>query len=219
MGHHVRYLTGPLGKQMRPKIVELDHITIRRTRRSALEKITLHIFEGESVALLGSSEEEKYILTACLLGQIQPDSGTIRVLGTQLPPLPPEIRRQIGVMPRQVECRTSETVAHYLQRFSAYHGVQLTHAQVSLYCTRYELSPSRQVAELSRLQARVLALALAQVHDPRLTLLIEPLDELTEQEQIIVEGYLRRSQREGRTLLCICSENSIPTICDKVISI
>lgn len=201
MGDHARYLTGTLGKQTRPKIIELHQLTITQEHQPLLREITLDIFEGESVALVGSSEIDKNALLACILGQIQPTTGEIRVLGMSLPPLPVEVRRQLGVMPQLVERKTHETVAAYLQRFATYHGVQLTTTQLSAYCVHYRLSPSVSVMDLSSLQTRVLALAVALIHDPRLALLIEPLTGLTEQEQIAMQDYLQRTQREGRTLL------------------
>ena len=202
MGNHTRYLTGTLGQHTRPKIIELRQLVVTREHQPILGEITLDIFEGESVALIGTSEFDKNALLACILGQIQPTKGEIRVLGTTLPPLPAEVRRQLGVMPRIVERQMSETIAAYLQRFAAYHAVPLTAAQLSAYCSQYQLAPSTLVRDLSNLQTRVLALALALIHDPRLALLIEPLTGLTEPEQIVMQEYLQRTQREGRTLLC-----------------
>jgi ABC-type multidrug transport system ATPase subunit len=202
MGSHVRYLSGALGKHTRPKIIELLQLTVMQEHLPLLREITLDVFEGESVALLGSSEIDKNTLLACILGQIQPTKGKIRVLGEPLPPLSPALRRQIGVMPEQLDHKTHETVATYLQRFSSYYGFQLTNSQIALYCAHYQLPLSTQVAELSKLQMRILALALALVHDPRLALLVEPLTSLTESDQATMQGYLQRAQSEGRTLFC-----------------
>ena len=202
MGNHARYLTGALGKQTRPKVIELQHLTIIQGQQALLCDNTLDIFEGEIVAFVGSSEHEKKILLAGLLGHIPPTSGEIRVLGNTLPPLPPELRRQIGVMPQHIDYATGKSVAAYLQRFGAYYGVQLTSAQLAAYCAHYGLIPTTSVVELSRLQIRLLALSLALVHDPRLVLLIEPLANLDEEAQTTIQNYLQRIQREGRTVLC-----------------
>lgn len=202
MADHTRYLTGPLGKQTRPKIIELRQLTVLQKRQPILQDITLNIFEGESVALLGPPDPGKSALLACLQGHIQPASGEIYVLGASLPPLPPATRRQLGILPQQLDFKPHETVSAYLRRFTMYRGVQLHHEQTVAYCAHYQLTPSTLVAELTGLQTRVLALALALAHDPRLILLDEPLDGLTEQDQEAFRPYLQRTQREGRTLLC-----------------
>ncbi|HEX7735158.1 MAG TPA: ATP-binding cassette domain-containing protein [Ktedonobacteraceae bacterium] len=202
MGEHSRYLTGELGKQTRPKIIELRQLTVLHEHVPVLQEISLDIFEGEALVLLGQVEAGKHALLACLLGQIQPARGKISVMGVSVPPLPAETRRQIGVMPQFVERKTSETVAAYLQRFAAYYDVKLTGAQISHYCAHYQLPPGALVAELSTLQARVLALALTLVHDPRLALLVEPLSGLAPADQEAFQVYLLRTRSEGRTLLC-----------------
>lgn len=202
MGNRSRYFTGALGKQTRPKVIELRQLTVIQEQRVVLREISLDIFEGESVALLGSSETDKNTLVGCILGQLQPTDGEILVLGMSLPPLSPPTRRQFGVMPRQVERRTGETVAAYLQRFASYYGLELTPEQLARYCAHYQLAPAQSVAELTALQARILALAGALVHDPHLALLVEPLTALAESDQATMQEYLQRTRLEGRTLLC-----------------
>lgn len=224
MVDHTRYLTGPLGKQTRPKVIELQQITLMQEWRTILRDVTLDIFAGESIALCGGPGSGKSALLACIQGQIQPVKGKVRVLGAELPPLPPGLRRQIGVLAQQLERSTQETVAEYLQRFAFYHGIQLNSKQITTYCAHYELLPSRLVAELDSLQQRVLALALALVHDPLLVLLDEPLAGLSTQDQMTLWTYLERIQREGRTMLCAFTENSfwenkISLIFDRVISL
>lgn len=200
-----RYLTGPLGKQMRPKAIEFHQATLVQARWTLLQDVTLDIFEGESVALLGSPGSGKSVLLACVLGLLQPTRGEVRVLGTTLPPLPAELRRQIGVLPQQLDPAPHETAAAYLQRFAAYHEIHLNSKQITTYCAHYELEPSIQVSALSSRQARIFALALSLVHDPRLVLLDEPFSGLSASDQDAIWPYLQRIQREGRTLLCTFS--------------
>ncbi|HET8841150.1 MAG TPA: ATP-binding cassette domain-containing protein, partial [Ktedonobacteraceae bacterium] len=163
----VRYLTGPLGKQTRPKIVEFRHLTVMLEKQPVLEDITLDIFEGEFVILVGKPASGKSILLGCVQGLIQPAHGEIVVSGTQLPPLPSELARQIGVLPHYFDDRPAETVLHYLQRFAAYHELQLNEGQLQEYCAHYQLVPSLPIALLTALQERVFALAMTLIHDPR----------------------------------------------------
>ena len=200
-----RYLTGPLGKQVRPKAIEFHQTTFVQAQRTLLQDITLDIFEGESIALLGPPGAGKSALLACVQGLIQPTRGVVRVLGATLPPLPVEIRRQMGVLPQQLDPAAHETVGTYLQRFASYYDIHLNSKQITTYCTHYELEPSMQADTLSSLQARIFAFALSLVHDPRLVVLDEPLSGLSEPDQNALWFYLQRIQREGRTLLCTFS--------------
>jgi ABC-2 type transport system ATP-binding protein len=199
---HSRYITGPLGKHTRPKVIEFRHLTAVQSQQTILRDITLEIFEGESVAILGTSGAGKSALLACIQGQIQPARGELIVLGALLPPLRPAFQKQMGSMPKNIARHTQETVAEYFQRFAGYHMDHLNSEQIQTYCAHYQLSPAAPVSELNSLQQRVFALALALVHDPCLVLLDEPLAELTAEDQAEFWPYLQRTRREGRTLLC-----------------
>lgn len=202
MADHVRYLSGSQGKLTRPKIVEFRHLTLVAGQQVILEDITLDIFEGECVAVLGKPASGKSTLLACVQGAIQPTQGEILLSGVSLPPCPPALLRQIGIMPQYLDSRRSETVAEYLLRFAAYRELQINKEQLHQYCAHYDLLPSLPVAELTHLQRRIFALALTLMHDPSLVLLDEPLRELAEQDYVAFWPYLQRTQREGRTLLC-----------------
>lgn len=202
MAEYARYLTGPLGKQTRPKVIEFDHLTAIQGQHSVLQNITLDIFEGETVALLGKAGSGKSTLLACIQGLVQPTQGRLLVLGASPASMPIELRHQIGIMPQHLNLTATETVATYLQRFAALSGTPLNQQQVQNYCVHYQLPPSIKVAWLTQLQKRILALALALVHDPRLVLLDEPLAEVSEEDRPALLTYLQRTQSEGRTLLC-----------------
>jgi ABC-2 type transport system ATP-binding protein len=202
MTDHMRYLTGPLSKQMRPKIIEFCHVTVMQEAQIVLKDITLDVFEGESIALVGPPGSGKSALLACVQGLMQPTWGEITVLGASLPPIPPAVDRQIGVMPQQLEYKLTGTVAEHLQRFATYRGLSLNHLQLHAYAAQYQLALSTPVAQLTSLQARMLALALALVHDPRLVILDDPLKGLAEQNRADLWAALQKIQREGRTLLC-----------------
>lgn len=199
---HSRYLTGEPGKQTRPKVIEFRQFTAMPEGQAAVHDITFDIFEGEVVALAGTPNAGQKTLLACLQGQIQPIHGEVHVFGVPLPPLTAEIRRQIGVLPQKLVPRPAETVMVYLQRFASYHNIKLTREQSRKYCSSYQIQPALPVTALNRLQARICALALALVHDPRLVLLDDPLANLTEEEQAAFWLYLQRIRCEGRTILC-----------------
>ena len=172
-----------------------------RRNRSSLRDVSLSIFEGESVAVIGPARAGKSELMACVQGLVQPDEGHLNVLGHEVPPVTAEMRRQIGVMPGQLERAERLLVANQVRRFAGYYNLDLSQAQVEEYCRHYALSSTWLVAQLSPPQLRALALSLALVHDPHLVLLDEPLAGLSDPDGLLIRQYLRRMQSEGRTLL------------------
>lgn len=67
--------------------------------RETLTGVNLTVYRGERVALLGPNGAGKTSLVLQLNGVLRPDSGSIRIGGTELTPKTlPEIRRRVGVV-------------------------------------------------------------------------------------------------------------------------
>jgi phospholipid/cholesterol/gamma-HCH transport system ATP-binding protein len=82
-------------------------IRLRNVRKSFGEKlvldgIDLDIMPGTSMVIIGGSGTGKSVLLKCVLGLIEPDSGTIEIDGTDILPLPRSeqeaIRSRIGML-------------------------------------------------------------------------------------------------------------------------
>lgn len=196
-----RYITGPIGIQARPRVIVFDHLSAMHLGQTVLHDISLNVYEGESVAILDPAGAGKSMLLASIQGLVQPAQGQIHILGAEVPPVPPIIRRQIGVMPQHLNQPGKDTVADYLRHFAAMHEILLSQAQVNEYSHYYRLDPLSHISQLTALQLRILLLALGLVHDPRLVLLDEPLAGLSETDRPVIWQYIRRMQSEGRTLL------------------
>src|SRR5258708_6921294 len=192
-----RYITGPIGIQARPRVIVFDHLSAMHLGQTVLHDISLNVYEGESVAILDPAGAGKSMLLASIQGLVQPAQGQIHILGAEVPPVPPIIRRQIGVMPQHLNQPGKDTVADYLRHFAAMHEILLSQAQVNEYSHYYRLDPLSHISQLTALQLRILLLALGLVHDPRLVLLDEPLAGLSETGRPVIWQYIRRMQSEG----------------------
>ena len=199
--HNQRYITGPLGKQTRPCVIAFDHLSAVPYGRSLLHDISLSIYEGETVAVIGPAGAGKSVLLDCIQGVVQPIKGHLQVMGVEVRPMPSTIRRQIGIMPHHLDHPEMFRVIDLIRRFAGYYSLELSEAQVEEYCHHYGLSPTWFISQLTAPQLRVLSLALTLIHDPKLVLLDEPLAGLADADNALIWQYLRRMQSEGRTLL------------------
>ena len=66
-----------------PKIL-LDGVTKAFGGRKVLDGVSLAIEPGESLAIIGQSGSGKSVTLKCILGLLQPDSGSIRVDGAEI---------------------------------------------------------------------------------------------------------------------------------------
>src|SRR3972149_3762507 len=86
-------------------VVELEGVTVRLGGETILDRITLAVNAGEFLAILGPNGSGKSTLLRTILGLVQPDAGTVRLLGRPGPALR-EARQQIGYVPQMGKVQT-----------------------------------------------------------------------------------------------------------------
>ena len=78
-------------------LLELENVVTAYGKVEVLKWLTLHVEEGEIVALLGSNGAGKSTTLRTISGLIRPRSGTMRFLGQPIDRLSPEVIVKLGV--------------------------------------------------------------------------------------------------------------------------
>ena len=184
----------------------------------ALDGIDLDIFQGEIFGLLGPNGAGKTTFVKCLLGLINPTSGTISLNGKS--PAEPLARRGTGFSPE---------VPHFPSFLDA-REVMLLHARlmelpaegrnehIDHLLEEAELSDAKQrVGEYSKGMVRRLAMAQALLGSPELLVLDEPTADLDPLGRRDVRITLEKMKEAGTTILLnshLLSE--VERLCDRV---
>ena len=66
-----------------PKI-ELNGLRKKFNEKVVLESVGLKVMPGESMVIIGGSGSGKSVMLKCILGLIHPDSGSIKIDGTEM---------------------------------------------------------------------------------------------------------------------------------------
>ena len=90
---------------MAEKIVQIDHVTKKYKERTVLDDVSLSIWTGDVIGLLGGNGAGKTTLMRAIAGSIPVDSGEISFLG--------ERRIQIYIL-ICLESRIFDILADYL---------------------------------------------------------------------------------------------------------
>jgi phospholipid/cholesterol/gamma-HCH transport system ATP-binding protein len=81
-------------------VIEIRDLYKSFDDREVLKDLSLDLFEGENLVVIGRSGVGKSVLIKCIVGLIEPDKGTINVLGYEVPKLNSkelhELRLQVG---------------------------------------------------------------------------------------------------------------------------
>lgn len=207
-------------------VIQIQDLRKSYGSNKVLNGFNLNLFEGENLVVMGKSGSGKSVMIKCLVGLIQPDSGSIKVMDKEITYLNhselDDLRTEIGFLFQGSALYDSMTVRENLEFPLRYHSKKLNNLlpteklimealeNVGLAHTA-DLLPS----ELSGGMKRRVALARALILKPKIMLYDEPtggLDPITSKE--IVE-LMRSVQRLYKTSSIIITHD---VDCARVIS-
>ena len=178
--------------------VEVDRVVKSFGELRALEGVTLRIREGEIYGLLGPNGSGKTTLIRALVGLVQPEAGTVTVLGHRIPNL--HVLGHVGYMTQAAALYPDLSVEENLRFFAAISGAD---AGVEEALDFVDLRSRRRsvVSTLSGGMRTRASLACALVHRPRLLLLDEPTVGVDPQLRAQLWDRFRRMADQGTTIL------------------
>ena len=170
---------------------------------TAVDGLDLDVPEGICLGLLGPNGAGKSTTMRLLTGQSIADSGTIRVLGHELPADSKQARTEMGVVPQLDNLDIDVTVAQNLAVYARLYRVPDVDAAVerSLAIARLTDRADYAVDKLSGGMRRRLLLARGLVHEPRLLLLDEPTVGLDPQIRTELWSLIDGLRSRGTTIL------------------
>ena len=203
-------------QRMSLSVENLEHAYVHG--KYALSAISMHIEDGELVALVGRSGCGKSTLLHCIAGLIRQTSGSIAVDGIDVTGKKPH-ERGVGIMmqdqPLYEHLSVEKNVAFPLLA----HGEKKPN--VSQILTQLQLTSiaKQKVSTCSGGERRRVALGRAIILQPRVLLLDEPLVSLDEKLRTSLQEFIKQVHNEtaASTLLVTHDLNEAQAIADRVI--
>jgi ABC-2 type transport system ATP-binding protein len=142
-------------------------------RTVALDGICLEVRRGEIYGLLGPNGSGKTTLIRCLVGLVEPDGGSVRVLGRPMPDV--RVLARVGYMTQAAALYPDLSVRENVRFFAAINGAGAQrHVDEALSMVELADRGDTEVADLSGGMRTRLSLACSVVHQPEILLLDEP---------------------------------------------
>jgi energy-coupling factor transport system ATP-binding protein len=171
----------------------------------ALTGVSLRVYQGEFVALMGRNGSGKTTLLKHLVGLLPPTQGHVRVLGHDTSRVPTEtLARRVAYVPQNPErLLMAETVAGELAFSRRGHGLPPDPEADRALLVRLGLDHCRDShpRDLSVGEKQRLALAAVLVPDPDLILLDEPTRGLDYVQKHTLAVLLHELRRAGKTVI------------------
>ena len=195
------------------------HKTFESTR--AVDGISVSIGRGERVGIVGPNGAGKTTTLLMLLGAIEPDSGTVELVGELLPAGRSRAMERVGFAAGYLPLPERMTVWETLTMFATLYGVADPVTAATTILDELSITHlSGQLTEsLSSGQGTLVGLAKALIHQPELIVLDEPTASLDPDVAMRVRDRLGAMNADHGTTVLLTSHDmrEVEQLTDRVI--
>src|SRR5215208_2231823 len=204
-------------------MIEVQHLTKRYGRVTAVDDLTFKVERGEILGFLGPNGAGKTTTMRILTGYMPATQGKAIVAGFDVFDQPIEAKRRTGYLPETPPLYPDMTVLEYLTFVAKIKGVppgELRERIKSVMArTRIDDMPNRLCSKLSKGYKQRVGLSSALIHNPDVLILDEPTAGL-DPKQIIETRELIKELAGDHTI--ILSTHILPEVaqtCQRVVII
>ncbi len=188
---------------------------------TAVDDISFGLPQGSITGLLGGNGAGKTTTIATIMGLVTPTSGTVKVLGLDMPRQRYQVLHRMNFESPYVDMPMRLTVRQNLVVFARIYGVADVAGRVAQLAEDLELTAllDRPTGKLSAGQKTRVSLAKSLLNWPEVLLLDEPTASLDPDTADWVRGRLQRFCRERGATMLLASHNmtEVERLCERVI--
>jgi ABC-2 type transport system ATP-binding protein len=204
-------------------VIEVQHITKRYGRVTAVDDVSFRVERGEILGFLGPNGAGKTTTMRILTGYMPPSEGRAVVAGFDVFDRPIDAKLRTGYLPETPPLYPDMTVREYLDFVARIKGVPSRERKLRVKAvmerTRVDDMSERHCGKLSKGYRQRVGLAQALVHNPEVLILDEPTAGL-DPKQIIETRELIRGLAGDHTI--VLSTHILPEVaqtCQRVVII
>jgi ABC-2 type transport system ATP-binding protein len=201
--------------------VAVDQLVKTYKTTRAVDGISFALEAGSMTGLLGGNGAGKTTTIAMILGLVMPTSGTIKVLGAEMPRQRYQVLHKLNFESPYMDMPHRLSVRQNLKVFGQLYAVEPLADRILSLARELDLVEflDRPVGKLSAGQKTRVALAKALINSPKLLLLDEPTASLDPDTADWVRGRLERFRKERGATVLLASHNmaEVERLCERVI--
>jgi ABC-2 type transport system ATP-binding protein len=186
-------------------MINIQQITKKYAKVTALDAITLEVQRQEFFGLLGPNGAGKTTLMNLLVGYINPDSGTITIDGGNVTQDTLEIRKKIGYVPQSLslydELSAQDNLEMFGQMFDISRKLLKERIEEQLHAVELYERRKDKVKTFSGGMKRRLNMIASLLHDPIVLLCDEPTVGVDPQSRNAIFDFLTSLNKQGKTII------------------
>jgi len=207
-------------KSTAPAIAVDQLVKVYKSTR-AVDGISFALEQGSITGLLGGNGAGKTTTIAMILGLVLPTSGTVKVLGAEMPRQRYQVLHQMNFESPYIDMPHRLTVRQNLKVFGRLYAVEHLKERIDELARELDLTEflDRPVGKLSAGQKTRVALAKALINSPAVLLLDEPTASLDPDTADWVRGHLESFRKKRGATVLLASHNmaEVERLCERVI--
>jgi ABC-2 type transport system ATP-binding protein len=187
----------------------------------AVNGLTLSVPQASFFGFLGPNGAGKTTTIRMLTGLARQTSGTIRVLGMDVPGEAEDVRRQVGIVPDDTLLFDHLTGSEFVEFVARMYGLERRRARERAreLLTLFELEPAdrKLIGEYSKGMRKRVAMCGALIHRPKLFLMDEPFEGVDVVGARLMKDILSDQVRRGATVFLTSHVlEVVERLCDRV---
>jgi ABC-2 type transport system ATP-binding protein len=185
------------------EIIKIENLKKSYGIIEAVNHVNLGIYEGEMFGLVGPDGAGKTTIIRILCGLLNPDSGNVKIFGSDLRKKKNEIQHQIGYLSQKFSLYGDLSIDENIEFFANIHSVKDFEIRRDelLQFTRLTPFRDRLAEKLSGGMKQKLALTCSLIHKPKIIFLDEPTTGVDPVSRRDFWKILSDLQKEGITIL------------------
>jgi ABC-2 type transport system ATP-binding protein len=201
--------------------IAIDRLVKVYKRVTAVDGISFALEPGSITGLLGGNGAGKTTTIATIMGLVTPTSGTVKVLGAEMPRDRYRVLHRMNFESPYADMPMRLTVRQNLTVFGKLYGVDDIAERIRELAEQLDLTEftDRPTGKLSAGQKTRVSLAKALLNKPEVLLLDEPTASLDPDTADWVRGRLENYRKSRRATVLLASHNmaEVERLCERVI--
>jgi ABC-2 type transport system ATP-binding protein len=200
--------------------ISVTYISHSFKRNQALRNLSLNVKRGEIYGLIGPDGAGKTTAIRIMSGLIDPQQGSVKILGRDPRDESARIRERLGYMPQRYslygDLSIAENLLFFGKLFCIPYDVYKKRMERLMAITRLAPFMERRADALSGGMYKKLALSCALLHEPEVLLLDEPTNGVDPVSRIELWDLMYTFRDEGMTILVSTSYMDEAARCSRV---
>ena len=201
--------------------IEIRNLHKKYGKTTAVEDLSLTVPAGSFFGFLGPNGAGKSTTIGCLTGLLDPNGGSIRLLGEPFSDDALALKKRIGVMPENLGLFEALYAQEFLTFQARMFGLDpsTSRKRVTELMGAMELNSvgKKPLSEFSAGMRKRVAFAAALIANPEILFLDEPFESIDPAGVAIMKQWLRRLTGQGRTVFLTTHVlENVERLCDRV---